>query len=206
MHKGRSESNDSKDILENPGNEQFPVDTRVVTRIRLFVDRAGVDLARIVLMNDQATPQHSPYREYHHGNAGVLIDGVTSLSMHADAIACSQQAIEGFVGTMPMHLDLLQSAKWRRGVCTSSAAHKRLFKAIDPDDSTKMIGLLIEQDQQGRLERVTWYKTRDARTLFHATPEKLTFEMVKDENGAPSLDPSDIGGWTWFYTTSPFGS
>ncbi|KYF57874.1 hypothetical protein BE04_20365 [Sorangium cellulosum] len=203
MDKVRSEINDSKNSPPNDEREQFPVDTRVVTLIRFVKGGAGVDLARIVVMNDQAAAQHSSYREYHHGNTGVFIDAITSLSMQAAAVQCSQKAIDGFTGTMPMHLDVSQSAKWRCGVYNPSGARKRLFKATDPDDGTKMIGLLIEQDQQGRLERVTWYKTRDAQALFHATPDKLAFEVVRDENGAPSLDPNDIGGWTWFYTTSP---
>lgn len=59
MDNVRSEINDSKNSLPNDGHEQFPVDTRVVTLVRLVKGGGGAELARIVVMNDQATPQPS---------------------------------------------------------------------------------------------------------------------------------------------------
>ncbi|WP_437827839.1 hypothetical protein [Sorangium sp. So ce1153] len=202
MHNVRSDIDESKNAHEDPGHEQFPVDTRVITKIRLATDGAGGDLVRIVVMNDQTTPQRSPFREYHHGNTGISIDSITSLTMQADRTEGTQQAIDSFVGAMPLHLDLSQSASWCCGVYSPSESRKRLYKATDPDDSTKMIGLLVEQDAQGKLAKITWYKTQAAKALFSSTPGELSFELVKDENGLPSLDPNDIGGWTWYYTTS----
>lgn len=187
---------------ENDTNEQFPVDTHEVRKVRFDIIGKGIDFVRIVVMNDKSTPQHKAYHEYHYGNTGVSVEDVTSFTMLSGTMAGSQEVIDGFVGSMAMHLDIPQAASFCRGVYAPSGARKRLYKATDPDDSTKMIGVLIEQDAQGKVGQITWYKTRDANALFQATPSTLVFELVKDGNGAPSLDPNHIGGFTWYYSTS----
>ena len=185
--------------------EQFPVDTAVLTNVRLYVDSALGDLVRIVVMNNLSTSQCDSYAEYYHGNAGLSVESVDSLTLRGDTIEGTQQNIDDFVSSMPLHLKIRQPCNWYRGVYTPSGARKRLYKATDPDDSTRMIGLLIEQDSQGKIAQITWYKTTNGGAVFRSTPRSLRFALVKDQKDAISLDPNDIGGWTWYYTTS-FGS
>lgn len=187
---------------ERARDEQFPVDAKVLTKVRFESPILNGDILRIVVMNDQDTTRCSAYHEYYYGNLGVSLEDITSFTMRAGRLESTQQAVDHFVGEMGMHLDISQNAIWDRGVYTPSGAVKRLYKATDPDDRTKMIGVLLEQDARGNLTRITWYKTQDAKDVFHSTPDTLEFELVKNERGAPSLDPNDIAGWTWYYTTS----
>lgn len=184
------------------GDEQFPVDTDYLHKYHMDTNTSAGDLLRIVVMNGQATSLCSAYHEYHHGNTGVSIEDVSSFTLRFSSTTCSQQAINSFVGALPLHLDLPQAADFRLGVRSPSAARARLYKATDPDDDTKMIGVLLEQDTQGRLVQITWYKTTDAGPLFRSPPASLEFSLVTGENQSPSVDPADIGGWTWYYTTS----
>jgi len=180
--------------------EQFPVDVKTIHGVHFATDFG--DLLRIVVMSDNTTALRSSYREYHYGNNAVLVDGVNKIMMRSTQLERSDQAIDTFVQGMSAPLDIPQVVSFALGIQTPSGAKCRLFKAIDPDDSTKMIGLMIEQDEHGNLERVTWYKAWEATAAFRVTPEQLEFQLVKDENGAPSLDPNRIGGWTWYYSTT----
>ncbi|UQA57421.1 hypothetical protein [Polyangium aurulentum] len=200
MHRVDPDINDNRDDQEHDGHEQFPVDIKVVRTARFHTDRG--DLVRIVVMNDCTTPQYSAYREYHFGNAEVSVEDVTSFMLHSSTIPSTQEAIGEFVGTMSTPLDIPQVVSFCRGIHCPSGARKRLYKATDPDDNTKMLGVLIEQDEQGKLTQVMWYKTWEARAAFRSVPDALEFQLVTDESGTPSLDPNDIGGWTWHYSTS----
>ncbi|MFO0762665.1 MAG: hypothetical protein U0359_39875 [Byssovorax sp.] len=182
--------------------EQFPVDTDVLTILTLYVSDAAADLGRVVVMNNLETTEHSAFAEYYHGNEGLSLHDVGAFTLRADSTAGTEQHIADFVGTFPQHLKVPQPASWCRGVYTPTAARKRLYKAVDPDDSTRMIGALIEQDGQGVLQAITWYKTTNTGPIFQSTPTTLNFSLVVDKDNAPSLDPSDIGGWTWYYCQS----
>lgn len=186
----------------NGPDEQFPVDIKVLTKVQLTSDCLNGDILRIIVTNDQTAGNYTPFREYNFGNTGLSIDGVDAFVMRCDSLETSTEAIQAFVGPMSLELDISQHAAWVRGVYAPTAERKRLYKAQDPDDSTKMIGLLIEQDLRGNFVQLTWYKTRDTGTVFHSAPEHLPFALVRDENGVASHDPNDIGGWTWYYTTS----
>lgn len=202
MHKVRNDVDESRNSNERECGEQFPVNTHVLMKVHFDTNIPAGDLVRIVVMNDQETSQCSPYHEYHYGNTGISIESITAFTMRCSPLEVTQQAVDSFAGSMSLHLDIAQTASWLRGVYVPLGARKRLYKAADPDDQTKMIGVLIEQDAQGRLAKLTWYKTQEARALFASTPTTLEFEIVRDDAGAPSLDPNDIAGWTWYYTTS----
>ena len=182
--------------------EQFPVDTKIFTKAQLQASGSNGDLLRFVITNDEQTNQCAPYREYAYGDTGVSIEDVASFTMRCNRMEAAQEAVDAFVGSIPLALDMPQLATWHCGVYSPSAARKRLYKATDPDDSTKMIGLLIEQNASGRFLQLTWYKTRETGTIFGASPGELEFQPVTDGSNAPSVDPNDIGGWTWYYTTS----
>ncbi|MDI1480544.1 hypothetical protein [Polyangium sp. y55x31] len=182
--------------------EQFPVDVKIVRGVRFETNDGRGDLLRIVVMNDRTVAQYAPYREYHGGNAAIFVDDVSSFTLRSSPIEETQQAVEGVLGAMSAPLEIPQVVSFCRGIHTPSGARCRLYKAVDPDDDTKMMGVLIEQDARGRLEQVTWYKTWSAGAAFAAIPDALEFVLVKDESGAPSLHPNDIGGWAWHYSTS----
>ena len=182
--------------------EQFPVDVKIVRGVHFETNDGRGDLLRIVVMNDRATAQYASYREYHGGNATIFVDDVSSFTLRSRRIEETQQAIDGVLGSMSTPLEIPQVVSFCRGVHSPSGARSRLYKAVDPDDSTKMMGVLIEQDARGRLERVTWYKTWSASAAFVAIPDALEFVLVRGESGAPSLDPNDIGGWAWHYSTT----
>ena len=188
------------DTTAKRGNEQFPVDIKVVRGVRFETDSG--DLMRIVVMSGHEMPRYQCYREYHYGNTTVSVELVPSFVMRSSTVEPSEQAIEAFAQGMSSPLNIPQVVSFCCGIHTPFAAHARLFKAVDPDDNTKMMGLLIEQDAQGKLLRVTWYKTWAASSAFRLVPDTLAFTLVKNEQGLPSLNPADIGGWTWFFSTS----
>ena len=201
MHNDRPVNDATQCHAEREGHEQLPGNT-YVTKVYFDSNASSGDIVRIVAMSDHTTTNCTAYHEYHHGNTSVEIDKVTAFTMRSGTLASTQTAINGFVGAMPLHLETAQAPSWSRGVRTPTGAHNRLFKAVDPDDSTKMIGVLIEQNTAGQLTKISWYKTQEASAIFATTPTALEFEVVKDGSGNPSLDPSDIAGWTWYYTSS----
>jgi hypothetical protein len=201
MNDIRTADDVTKSDTKRGGDEQFPVDT-YVGKLAFDSNSSFGDLVRIVIMSGNETATCVPNHEYHYGNTSVSIDKITSFTLRSGTLATTQTAIDAFAGSMPMHLQTAQAPSWSRGVYTPSGAHNRLFKAVDPDDSTRMIAVMIEQDARGQLSKITWYKTHEARAIFATTPTDLGFEMVKTDTGAASLDPNDIAGWTWYHTTS----
>lgn len=188
-------------VTRKRGDEQFPVDADIM-KAWLKTDNDG-DLVRMVVMNDHSTTQSNALSEYIHGNDALSIDAIDAFSFRAAPLGSEhQQDIDTFVGSFPQSFVSPQSATWTRGVYTPTAARKRLYKATDPDDSTRLIGMLLEQDTNGRLRQVAWYKAQESSVIFQSTPSSLDFELVRDHNGAPTTDPSYIGGWTWYYCTS----
>lgn len=201
MHNVRTANDADQNDDERGSNEQLPGNT-YVTKVYFDSNTSVGDIVRIVAMSDHTTTNCTAFHEYHHGNTSVAIDRIASFTLRSGTLASTQTAIDGFVGSMPLHIQTVQAPNWSRGIRTPSGAHNRLFKAVDPDDSTKMIAVLIEQNTAGQLTKISWYKTRDASAIFATTPTALGFEMVKDGTGAASLDPNDIAGWTWYYTAS----
>jgi hypothetical protein len=201
MNNVRTATDAIRNDSEADKNEQFPGNTRV-TRFHFDTNTPLGDLVRIVVMSGNATSNCVANHEYHYGNTSVAIDKIPGFTLRSGLLETSQTAIDEFAGSMPLHLETPQAPSWSRTVYTPTGAHNRLFKAVDPDDSTKMIAVLIEQDDRARLAKISWYKTQDARSIFATTPAALAFEVVKNAEGVPSLDPNDIAGWTWYHTTS----
>jgi hypothetical protein len=206
MNDIRTADDVTKSDTKPGGNEQFPTDTRVVTKVRFVTSDPGGDVLKIVIMNDMTTVERAAAHEYNHGATSVSIESLASFTMVTGTIEATQRAIDDFTGGMPLQITTAQAATWHRGVYAPTAARKRLFKAIDPDDSTRMIGVLLEQDAQGHLANLTWYKAQDSGVIFRVTPGRLSFEQVTSASGAPSLDPNDIGGWAWYYATTSGGT
>jgi hypothetical protein len=195
-------SRDLKTHGARRGDEQFPVDPEI-TLVSFDTPLSGGDLLRMVVMSDHATAHYSAMHEHHHGNPAVSIDDLTSFTLRANPLTSGQESdIVTFVGSLSLSFSVPQVASWTRGTYTPTAARKRLYKATDLDDTTRLIGVLLEQDTNGRLRQVVWYKTQQGPMIFQSTPGALSFDLVLDRHGAPSTDPSDIGGWTWYYCPS----
>ena len=194
--------NETLDAKKAKGWEQFPVDIKVIRAVRFDTNTYRGDVLRVVVMNDLTADQYSAYHEYHFGNTEISIEDISSFTLRSCTIADTREAIAEFIGSMSTPLDIPQVVSFSCGIQSPIGDRKRLYKAMDPDDNQKMLGLLIEQDSQGVLTQVTWYKTWEASAAFCSTPETLEFEVVKDENGVPSIDPNDISGWTWYYSTT----
>lgn len=201
MNNVRTATDAIRNDSEADKNEQFPVNTRV-TKFYFDTNTPVGHLVRIVAMSGNATLSCVANHEYHYGNTSVSIDKIAGFTLRSGLLETTQTAIDEFAGSMPLHLETAQAPSWSRAVYTPTGAHNRLFKAVDPDDSNKMIAVLIEQDERGQLAQITWYKTQDARAIFATMPTALAFEVVKNGAGVPSLDPNDISGWTWYHTTS----
>lgn len=188
----------SKDLKRQ--REQFPVDVKIIRGV-WFETELG-NILRIVVMSDNAAAQYSPYREYHFGTNAISVESVSRIVLCSRSLEHSEQALDSFAQGMSESIDLPQVVRFAPGIQSPIGAKCRLYKATDPDDPTKMMGLLLEQDQHGNLVRVTWYKAWPATAAFQVTPASLSFGLVTDENGAPSLDPNKIGGWVWYFSTT----
>jgi hypothetical protein len=179
-------------------NEQFPINT-LVTKVVLTASTPG-DFMRLVVMNNEAVGSFSSLHEYHYNTTTVSIDDVTAFTMNCGTIPATTGDISSFVGSMSLQFNVGQAPSWTRGTYSPTAARAQLYQATDPDDGTKKIGLLLEQNTSGQLTAVTWYKTQSASSIFATTPSSLSFTQVTDSRNNPSTDPNNIGGWTWYYT------
>jgi len=181
------------------GNEQFPVDIKVLLGISL--ENETLTILRVAVMGSLMTPKYSCYREYHAFNERLSITDVNGFVLRSEILDATEQAIDAFLAPLSTPLDIPQVVHFERGIIESTAPRKRLFQATDPDDNTKMIGCFLEQNEAGSLERVTWYKTTNSHSVFQTIPKSLSFTVVKNEKGEPSIDPNDIGGWAWYHST-----
>jgi hypothetical protein len=194
----RTEPNDSSDKRKKP--EQFPVDVKVLLGVSL--ENEAATLLRIAVMGEFMTTKYSPFREYHAFNERVNINTIDRFTLHIDILDPAESAIDAFLAPMAAPADIPQVVSFERGVYTPTNSQKRLYQAVDPDDPSRMIGCLIEQNELGQSANVTWYKTTNTRAVFQTIPKSLVFTAVKKENGQDSLDPNDIGGWTWYHSTN----
>jgi hypothetical protein len=149
--------------------------------------------------------------EYWSGSSSTSVDTISTLNMTSSSVYHPSDAnLGGFLspnGSFNGQFSTPQfvsTSDWSRGTYSSTAAHKRLFKAQDPDDAAHSIGLVIEQDSSNVLTRTVWYKTTNTGVIFAATPSSLQFTAVVDSSNNASLDPDDIeSGATWSFIEMP---
>lgn len=205
LDKGRtmqntSRSNHSDSSVKRKKDEQFPVDVKVL--LGVSIENETTNILRIVVMGELLTTKYSPYREYHAFNDRVGLANIDRFTLRTDILDPTESAIDAFLAPMAAPADIPQVVTFERGVYTPISTQKRLYQAIDPDDTSRLIGCLIEQNEMGQLVQVTWYKTTNASAIFQTIPKSLAFTVVKKESGEDSLDPNDIGGWTWYHSTN----
>lgn len=99
------------------------------------------------------------------------------------------------------HARVVPASDWVTGTRIPSGSNSLLFKMVDPDQLTTHLGILVEQDSMGDLQRVTWYKTwRPANGQIWSTnpPSPATLILVVNESGVPTTDPAYIDSTaTW---------
>src|SRR5262245_12234918 len=100
--------------------EQFPVETNVIRTLRFDTGAADGDLLRIIVMNNQSTPEHLAFHEYHYGNDRISVDDIASFTLYSGALSGTQKEIADFVASMALRIDIPQSSAWLRGIYSAS--------------------------------------------------------------------------------------
>jgi hypothetical protein len=187
---------------------QVPIDAGITMIEFISVDGS---LIRLVTTND-VDPAGSTYASHteYWSMAPISVERNGPLAMEASQKELTAEEITDFLlpstgwGPVVSVAQVIGTSGWKKGTYVPTGAQKRLFKAVDPDDSNAYIGLLIEQDAKDNLTRVTWYKTAVTGTIFATTPSSMTFDQVQDRKGNPSVDPRDIdASATWYYASGP---
>ncbi|WP_437930071.1 hypothetical protein WMF37_12845 [Sorangium sp. So ce291] len=177
-----------------------------------FAVSGGLPLLRTVVTsaNNPAGPLYGAGAEYWSGNSGLAVTNYTALSMSSSRDVLTEAQISALLlpnsnwGPVLAVTQNIGTGGWTQGSYQPTAARSRLFKAVDPDNSSRFIGLLIEQDVNNDLERITWYKEVVTGTIFAHTPSSLLFSVVLDSGGQPSTNPSDIDAQaTWYFASGP---
>lgn len=181
--------------------EQIPVSTNKSTQV-WFEDHDHNTFLRIIVTNDRPVSGFSLDTEYWYTSTDISITGVSSITFRSQSGLYSEAALLAYVSGFSKSFETRQNigtAGWTEGTYSPTATKKRLYKAVDPDNSSHQIGLLIEQNSTNALTAITWYKqTNTSGTVFGTRPTSLVFSLVTYENVA-STDPSHIASGTWYY-------
>ncbi|WP_437968698.1 hypothetical protein WMF04_05125 [Sorangium sp. So ce260] len=187
---------------------QVPPDVKM-QRLVFTVSDGHLIRAVVTSANNPSGPLYDAGVEYWSGYSGLAVTSYTTLSMASTRDQLTESQITSLLlpntNWGPI-LDITQNigtGGWTLGTYQPTAARSRLFKAVDPDNPTRFIGLVIEQDLNNDLERITWYKQVLTGTIFSQTPPSLTFSVVLDSGGQPSTNPNDIVQATWYHASGP---
>lgn len=181
---------------------QIPVDTQKVTEI--WIDLASSVFIKVVAMNDLTVGSFVSNKEYWYA-AATSLAAEEELTFSSQSGVYNSTQINQFIGELGQAFQWTQAIGtqgWTQGTYQPSATYSRLYKAIDPDESEKQIGLLIEQNSSLALVKITWYKQENTGKIFDTTPTELGFTLVRDAQNDPSTDPADIAIGDWYYTSS----
>lgn len=180
--------------------QQVPVDTGKVTEI--YLDALSAVFIKVVVTNDQTVGGFLSNTEYWYASSAVSVTDAPLITLGSQAGAYDAAQIQQFLGATPLAFTWTQvvgTGAWTKSIYKPTAAQARLFKATDPDDPTRRIGLLIEQDSTNKLKGITWYKQVNTGKAFNVTPTSLSLAPVFDSSGNPSTDPNFITPSTWYY-------
>lgn len=199
--------------LQDPARDAAPLQIPVDSRFRKLVFAvAGTDVIRTVVTsaNNPTGPLYGAGLEYWSGNDALAVTNLTSLTMTSSTAQLSEADISAFLlpgkswGPVLGMTQQIGTAGWTQGIYQPTATKRRLFEAIDPDDASRFIGMLIEQDASNTLQRITWYKTALTGTIFAQAPQSLSFSAVLNASGQASTSPTDIDPQaTWYYASGP---
>mgnify|MGYP000149055088 CR=1 FL=1 len=181
---------------------QVPVDAQHVTEI--WIDLPTSVFIKVVAMNDVTVGSFQSGMEYWYASATSLGEE-DELDFGSQSGSYTSTQINQFIGELDPVFEWTQeigTQGWTQGTYSPVADQARLYRAADPDDSQKLIGLLIEQDSSDNLRGITWYKQDNTGKIFDTTPGELTFTVVTNQQDEPSTDPADIDAGTWYYAYS----
>jgi hypothetical protein len=182
--------------------EQVPVSTTKTTEIWIE-DQEFDTFIRLIATNDRTVTGFDTDTEYWYTSTDVAIGGVSSLTLHSSSSTYSSNDLNTFIGGFDAAFRVEQdigTGGWTEGTYTPTASQKRLYKAVDPDNSSYWIAILIEQSSNA-LVGITWYKQSNTGTIFASSPGSLAFTLVTYE-GNPSTNPAHIAAGTWYYVHS----
>jgi hypothetical protein len=192
---------DGHDDGDEALDRQVPVS--VNKSMFIWIDDNNRDtFLRVIVTGNRPVPGFDIDTEYWYTSTDVAITEVSSVTFRAQSSPYSEKDFLSHIGGFAQAISTRQTigaAGWTEGAHTPTGTQARLYKAVDPDDSTKWIGLLIEQDAKNALTGITWYKqTNISGNAFERTPASLTFSLVTCE-GSPSTSPSDVASGAWYY-------
>lgn len=180
---------------------QIPIDANKVTEI--WIDLPSSVFIKVVAMNDvSSVTGFDAYKEYWYAASGTSIEEEDELTFSSQSGSYTSTQINEFVGNLGQVFWWTQNigtGGWTEGTYQPQSTYSRLYKATDPDDSQKQIGLLIEQNSSNNLVAITWYKQDNTGKIFDTTPGELTFTVVTNQQDEPSTDPADIASGDWYY-------
>lgn len=182
-----------------------PIDAESSVLLRFHSAPDPASLAPIVMVatgtNQNVQPQYSVNAEYWSVLAGALSQ-YAQLFMTLDSQPYTASQLGGVFNDYTARLEVGEKAlalQWIKGVvAVPTDSLCTLFKARDPDDPERWIGLLLEQGPDFRLRHVSWYKTWDppGGNVWSAAAaplgKVLSWSAVLDSQGNPSILPSSI--------------
>jgi hypothetical protein len=180
---------------------QVPIDADKTTQV--WIEEQNSDsFLRCIVTNDRAVTGYDAETEYWYTSTDVSLNDVTQVTLRSASGLYDEEDLQDFVGGYDATFSARQdtgTGDWTEGTYTPTATKKRLYKAVDPDNSSHWLGLLIEQNSSNELTGITWYKqTNTSGTLFGTTPSSLSFSLVTHESN-PSTNPAHMASGTWFY-------
>jgi hypothetical protein len=148
--------------------------------------------------------------EYWHADPTPLTT-MTSIEMDVTSGEFTEAELDDFLdGTPPAFAaeQTVDQSSWTQGEYDlPSGTTARLFRAVDPDNPTTYIGLLLVQDKDHHLQASVWYKSVQPTNGWiwkpeDVPPDGLTWTLVTGDNNVPTLNPAYIqSGKSWYHIT-----
>jgi hypothetical protein len=193
-----------------PGRSVIMGTTQTPPDVKILFSR-GVDAIRLVSLGPQSRGRYAADREYwlHLSDADLDVDEMTFTGAPLDAgyTEADINAVLGDRAASFSHQRVIPTSGWiQKPRVTPDTRAGYLFSAPDPDDATKRIGVLIEQDKESKAVVATgWYKSWvRPDSLIWGRREPFKFTMTRVKNGAtPTTDPRFITGnpdQVWYHT------
>ena len=180
--------------------QQVPIDAGKVTEV--YLDAMSHIFIKVVVMNDMNIGSYKSNTEYWYAATTVAVADAPQITMGSQSDRYDANQIQQFIGSLPLAFTWTQNigkTAWTQGTYMPVAPQAKLFKAPDPDDASRQIALLIEQDASNNLRGITWYKQVNTGLACNVMPGSLKLTQVTYRRGMPSVDPSNIAPGPWYY-------
>jgi hypothetical protein len=187
--------------------EQVPPGSFAATEITISNNNVG--FVRLIGTGDDPNlgGSYAANTEYWYAKSTSVV-GMTSVAMTVATSAFTASQVDRFFNGYTFaftEAQVVTPSMWTSGQYTPpTGTTARLFKATDPDDTSKQIGLVIAQDASNNLKATAWYKTSQPSGGWvwqpANMPASLSWTLVTDGGGNATLDPSYIqSGQSWYW-------